>query len=80
MTPEEYARMHQKAFRVAFDFLNQHFPPADSDEWWLKMADDCGKASVSCGENRLLMELLSGIANYLGKEFKRRNENGGTED
>ena len=42
--------------------------------------DDCGKASVSCGENRLLMELLSGIANYLGKEFKRRNENGGTED
>ena len=26
MTPEEYAKVHQKAFRCAFDFLNQHFP------------------------------------------------------
>lgn len=72
MTPEEYARMHQQAFRCAFNFLNQHFPPGDSDEWWLKAAKDCSADSVSCGETPLAIELLNAVMNYLGQEYKRR--------
>lgn len=77
MTPEEYARLHQKAFRCAFDFLNEHFPPGDTEEWWEKAAQDCSAASVAFGETDIVTELLIGIMNYLGKEYhKRRNDSG----
>lgn len=72
MTPEEYAKHHQKSFRTAFDFLNSHFPPEDNEDWWLKMARDCSDASVAAGEDTLTIELLAGVANYLGKEYEGR--------
>jgi len=72
MTPEEYARMHQKAFRCAFDFLNQHFPPGESDEWWKTTAQECSAASVAFGETTIVIELLNAVMNYLGQEYKRR--------
>lgn len=72
MTPEEYARLHQKAFRCAFDFLNQHFPPGDDDEWWLKTAQDCSAASVAFGETPIVIELLNAVMNYLGQEYEKR--------
>jgi hypothetical protein len=80
MTPEEYAKAHQKAFRIAFDFLNTHFPPGEDDEWWIQSAKDVGIASDSSGNNVLAMELLNGVMNYLGQEYKRRTEHGKTED
>lgn len=80
MTPEEYAKLHQKAFRCAFDFLNEHFPPQDDDEWWLKTAKECSAASVAFGENALVMEMLTAIMNYLGIEHKRRFGNGKADD
>ena len=76
MTPEEYAKVHQKAFRCAFDFLKEHFPPQDDEEWWKKTAQDCSAASVAFGETPIVMELLTAIMNYLGDEYKRRCENG----
>ena len=76
MTPEEYAKIHQKAFRCAFDFLNEHFPPQQEDEWWLKTAKECSAESVAFGENVLVMEMLTAIMNYLGDEYKRRYGNG----
>lgn len=76
MTPEEYAKVHQKAFRCAFDFLNAHFPPGDTDEWWIQTAKDCSAASVAFGETPIVIELLGGVMNYLGTEYKRRCENG----
>ena len=81
MTPEEYAKMHKTAFRIAFDFLNTHFPPGDTDEWWVQSAKDFADASISGGENRLVMELLNAVCTYIGDEYqKRRNEHGKTED
>ena len=78
MTPEQYAALHPKMFRVAFDFLNSHFPPEDTDEWWKQTAQDCGDASVKAGENQLAIYLLAGIMDYLNDEnMKRRKENGG---
>ena len=74
MTPEEYAKMHQKAFRVAFDFLNAHFPPGSDDEWWLRSARELADTSVAAGENKLVIELLNGVFSYLSDECKRREE------
>ena len=77
MTPEEYAKIHQKAFRCAFDFLNAHFPPGDTDEWWLKTAQDCSAASIAFGETPIVNELLVAVMEYLGKEYhERRKANG----
>ena len=81
MTPEEYAKLHQKAFRCSFDFLKEHFPPGDTDEWWLKTAQECSAASVAFGETPLVLELLTAVMNYLGIEYKkRRGENGGIDN
>lgn len=76
MTPEEYAKIHQKAFRCAFDFLNSHFPPEDSDEWWIKAAQDSTAAYIAFGKAPIVMFLLNAIMDYLGDEYKRRCENG----
>ena len=65
MTPEEYAKIHQKAFRCAFDFLNEHFPPQQDEEWWIKTANECSAASVAFGETPIVQELLNGVMNYL---------------
>ena len=72
MTPEEYAKLHQKAFRCAFDFLNEHFPPQDDEAWWLKTAQECSAASVAFGETPIVLELLTAIMNYLGIEYQKR--------
>ena len=80
MTPEQYAKIHQKAFRCAFDFLNAHFPPGDTDEWWIQTAQDCSAASVAFGETPIAIELLNAIMNYLGDEYKRRCEDGKVDD
>ena len=72
MTPEEYARVHQKAFRCAFDYLKEHFPPEDDDEWWAKAAKELQVYSVGAGENRLVQELLCAVYEYLDDERKKR--------
>ena len=79
MTAEEYAKTHQRACRVAFDFLNAHFPPVDEDEWWDKAAKDASTASLSANEEALAIELINAVMNYLGEEQKRRNEHDGTD-
>lgn len=73
MTPEEYAKAHKQAFRVAFDFLNAHFPPGPEPEWWEQTARD---ASAASGDNELTLRLLIGVLDYLDYEWKRRNLHG----
>lgn len=75
MTPTEYAQSHQKAFRTAFNFLKSHFPPVNTDEWWLKTAEDSGNISVMCEEDPLTIQLVSGVINYLNDECKKRGDN-----
>lgn len=72
MTPEQYAQRHQKAFRTAFNFLNEHFPPENEPEWWDQTAKDCSAASITQGENTLVMELLIAVLSYLEEERKLR--------
>ena len=73
LSPEQYADRHKKAFRVAFDYLNAHFPPGDSTEWWEQTAKDAEYASiVISNRDPLATELLVSIYNYLEKEWKKR--------
>ena len=79
LSPEEYAMMHQRSFRTAFDFLAAHFPPGMDPEWWDKSAKECSDASIQAGENTLVIELLGAVMNYLGTEYERRGGYGKAE-
>ena len=74
MSPEEYAKRHQKAFRAAFDFLNAHFPPGDNLGWWDQVAKDCADVCDSMPGNTLIIGLLTGIMHYLEDEYKLRRK------
>lgn len=76
-SPEEYAKLHQRSFRVAFDFLTSHFPPGQDPDWWLQAAKDVSAASILSGENKLVVELLAGVYEYLDYEYKRRRDQNG---
>ena len=79
MSPEEYARMHQKAFRCAFDYLNQHFPPGEGTEWWEQACKDLSQFGIAAGENRLAIELLTGVYDYIEYVWKERYGDGKTD-
>ena len=78
MTPEQYAVQHRKAFRVAFDFLTNHFPPENTDVYWQKVVKDSGDISAECEEDPLTVQLVSGVINYLDRECKKRSDDNGT--
>lgn len=80
LTPQEYATMHQHAFRAAFDFLNAHFPPGEGSDWWLQVANDASAASLLQGENKLVIELIIAVTNYIEYEWKRRQDDGKADD
>lgn len=81
IAPEEFARMHQKSFRVAFDFLAFHFPPGADPEWWDGVSCDLREAAEQGGGGPLVTSLLAGVVDYLDFEWKRRRrENGETDD
>lgn len=76
MTPEEYVQRHKKAFRVAFDYLNDHFPPGEDDDWWERAAMDASRVYAENGCDPLQLQLLAGVCEYLETEWKeRRKEN-----
>lgn len=75
-TAEEYYAMHQKAFRVSFDYLNAHFPPADSVEYWTQTGKDGQEACAKVADNPLLIRLMTAVVEYLEEEGKRRNQDG----
>lgn len=75
-SPETYAEIHKQAFRIAFDFLNAHFPPENNDEWWKKTADDATLIGNMYGANRAAICLMTGVFEYLSEENERRKTNG----
>lgn len=79
LTPEEYAARHREAFRAAFDYLNNHFPPGTDDVYW-KATDLDGSLICAKGkDNPLLPLLMTAVVDYLEKESKlRRKEYGDT--
>lgn len=74
MSPQEYAKEHQKAFRTAFDFLTSHFPPGMDLSWWEQAAKDASAASIEAGENKLVNGLLAGVMDYLESEWRKRKD------
>ena len=72
-TPEAYAELHKRAFRITFDYLNAHFPPGGSSEWWEKAAADIVEVMPENG-NELLDYLLPATFDYLDHECKKREE------
>ena len=80
MSPEDYLKQHQKAFRTAFNFLTSHFPPGMEPEWWEQAARELSAASVEAGEDKLVIGLLIGVYEYLGEEYKLRREQNGKTD
>ena len=78
---EQYATDHKRAFRVAFDYLNAHFPPSLDDEYWTHAATDIGEVSKNAGNDPPTMELLVGVYTYLEKEYTlRRRQDEQTSD
>lgn len=84
MTPGEYAVQHKKAFRAAFDYLTEHFPPGDTAEWWDVAAKDVSIKSMESGEGKLVINLLIGVYDYLdhirGKRKEKEHGGSGGED
>jgi hypothetical protein len=78
LSPEDYAKLHQRSFRVAFDFLAKHFPPGMEPGWWEQSANDLVAARAQIpNDGGLLAELLLGVYNYLNEEYKRRRDSSG---
>ena len=71
-TPEQYAAIHKQAFRIAFDFLNEHFPPENSAEWWEQAANDVTQIGNMYGESRCVVHLVAAVYEYLEEVNKRR--------
>ena len=77
LTPQEYAARHKESFRTAFNFLNSHFPPVFSYEWFERASEDLSRASAECKENPLAIHLLLAVYYYLNVESKLRKEETG---
>lgn len=72
---EEAARtkkLHQAAFRAAFDFLEQFYPPRDDEEYWLKAANECGRVAAEHDGNPLIIPMMITMMDYLGEVWKER--------
>lgn len=72
-TPRQYAERHAKAFRTAFDFLNRHFPPEMSDEYWQAALKDMKSVWERADGDPLATSLLVDIWEYLDEEARIRN-------
>ena len=75
-TPGTYAAMHKQAFRIAFDFLSEHFPPEHDPNWWDKTTGDVSLIGNMYGENKLVVCLITALLEYLADEEERRKSNG----
>ena len=71
-TPEQYKANHKLAFRIAFNFLDMHFPPENTQAWGEKVCRDLGDASLANLGDYLTVQLLVAVFNYLDKENEMR--------
>jgi len=63
-------RARQKAFRVAFDFLDNHLPIVNAEDYWQKVCSDASMISAANIDNTLCQELLSAVLIYMSNEGK----------
>ena len=67
---DDYAKAHKEAFRCAFDFLKDRFPPRQDPEWWQYTAAEAASLSDGHKNNPLVVILLSAVYSYLEQEMK----------
>lgn len=72
LSQKEYSERHKKAFRVAFDFLNGHFPPSSDPDWWDNTILDASKAITGNDDFNLTRDLIFTIFDYIDRECKLR--------
>lgn len=73
MTAEDMKRTEQErkaAFRVAFDFLEAHEPPQNTEAYWNKTCKDVGVVVDLNAGNELCMKLLAAVMDYLDERVK----------
>lgn len=61
---------HQHAFRVAFDYMHDCFPPTRAEEYWTRTVQLMVKRVQENRENYLVKTLLLGVYDYLGEIVK----------
>lgn len=64
-TEQQKAATHKYAFRTAFDFLAEMWPPSLSADYFTLAATKCNERFNQSGQDKLTHELLMGVFNYL---------------
>lgn len=64
-TEQQKTAMHKYAFRTAFDFLAEMWPPVLSADYFTVAAAKCNERFNQSGQDKLTHELLLGVFNYL---------------
>lgn len=65
-----YDSRHKQAFRIAFDALNEVFPPENTAEYWEKANGRLRDTYNAHMDNPLAKRLLVAVQNYLGDAVK----------
>lgn len=72
---QDYAAIHKRVFRIAFDCLTRCWPPENSVEYFRgKAYPICAVAFADMGDNELGKEIVMEIYRYLeikGKELEK---------
>ena len=67
---EANKHIRQKAFRVAFDFLESHLPVRNAEDYWLRVCEDLSQVSAANIDNTLCQELLSAVLIFMSNKGK----------
>lgn len=71
-----YDARHKQAFRIAFDALNEVFPPVNTVEYWEQTNEHLKEIYNQHRDNPLCRALLVAVENYLGEAVKEIGEQG----
>lgn len=52
---------YKRAFRIAFDYLEQHLPPQNTPEWWIAAAQEISGIYNQANRNPFLQALLLAV-------------------
>lgn len=73
----DYTEMHKKAFRAAFDFLMEVWPPKNDPDWFRTVATPAVSTLYADNmENRLARRLLLEVFAYVDEMAGKLNEKG----
>lgn len=72
---EEAARrkkMHQAAFRAAYDYLEAFYPPRDDEEYWYKVSESAGNIASKHKGNPLIVPIMLAMLKYLEDVWREK--------